>query len=132
MRDHLSVAELGSRRAALEQRLTQLRTTLLSHLDAAEDDRARLLADRVRDTEDESLADLLVDLDLADIDRDLAEVRAVEGALARLRAGRYGECLSCGAAIPVERLEAQPEAARCVRCQEVHDRTHAGPGTPSL
>ncbi len=132
MRDHLTAAEIDSRRAALEQRLGTLRSTLIAHLDTVEDDRARLLADRVRDTEDESLADLLVDLDLADIDRDVAEVRAVEGALERLRSGRYGDCLSCGADIPFERLLAQPEAARCVRCQEIYDRTHAGLGTPSL
>ncbi|MCA1825208.1 MAG: TraR/DksA family transcriptional regulator [Mycobacteriales bacterium] len=38
-------------------------------------------------------------------------------ALARIDAGSYGKCVSCGDALPDERLEARPEAARCVSCQ---------------
>jgi DnaK suppressor protein len=41
----------------------------------------------------------------------------VEAALHRLLAGTYGTCESCAEAIPVERLEIVPAAARCVRCQ---------------
>ena len=43
---------------------------------------------------------------------------AVEAALARIEAGTYGECTDCGAHITAARLHAQPEAARCVHCQE--------------
>jgi RNA polymerase-binding transcription factor len=31
--------------------------------------------------------------------------------------GRYGICRSCGETIPLERLEARPEARHCIRCQ---------------
>ena len=41
----------------------------------------------------------------------------VQDALARVEAGSYGNCVNCGAALPDERLEARPEAARCVTCQ---------------
>jgi hypothetical protein len=51
---------------------------------------ARLLADRVRDAEDEAVGNLPVDLDLTEIDRDLDERRSLEAVLGRLRAGRYG------------------------------------------
>lgn len=40
----------------------------------------------------------------------------VRHALARIDAGRYGTCESCGKAIPVERLEALPYATLCVDC----------------
>jgi RNA polymerase-binding transcription factor DksA len=43
----------------------------------------------------------------------------VLAALARLDAGTYGRCVTCGTTLPDERLEARPEAARCVNCQ--HD-----------
>jgi RNA polymerase-binding protein DksA len=40
----------------------------------------------------------------------------VDAALARIDAGTYGKCTLCGGAIPVERLEARPQAATCVPC----------------
>ncbi len=40
----------------------------------------------------------------------------VRHALARIDAGRYGICESCGKPIPVERLEALPYATLCVDC----------------
>jgi RNA polymerase-binding transcription factor DksA len=42
----------------------------------------------------------------------------VREALARLDAGTYGRCVDCGRELPDERLEARPEAARCVDCQQ--------------
>ncbi len=40
-------------------------------------------------------------------------------ALGRLDGGTYGRCVDCGTTLPDERLDARPEAARCVSCQ--HD-----------
>lgn len=40
----------------------------------------------------------------------------IDAALARLDAGTYGICESCGAPIPVERLEAIPHVRLCVAC----------------
>ncbi len=51
-------------------------------------------------------------------DRLMVEERELGEALLRLRAGTYGECVDCGAAIPFERLKAQPAALRCVACQQ--------------
>jgi len=47
-----------------------------------------------------------------------AQVRArlILGALARIKDGTYGRCLSCGEPIPYLRLSAIPEAASCVQC----------------
>lgn len=46
----------------------------------------------------------------------------VADALARIENGSYGTCIDCGKPIPDGRLEARPEAARCVACQGKHDR----------
>jgi len=62
---------------------------------------------------------------LADADREeaslevlLAQQERVREALARLDAGTYGQCVECGKQLPDERLEARPEAERCVDCQQ--------------
>jgi RNA polymerase-binding transcription factor DksA len=44
-------------------------------------------------------------------------VEAARQALARLDAGTYGTCTSCGTAIARERLEALPETPVCVVCK---------------
>jgi DnaK suppressor protein len=43
-------------------------------------------------------------------------------ALRRIEHGTYGTCGDCGARVPEGRLEARPEAARCVKCQGKWDR----------
>src|SRR5215469_4636557 len=43
-------------------------------------------------------------------------------ALRRLDDGSYGLCVDCGSPVPEGRLEAKPEAARCVTCQAKRDR----------
>jgi DnaK suppressor protein len=48
--------------------------------------------------------------------------RAVLDALARIEHGTYGTCADCGTPIPEGRLDARPEAARCVKCQAKRDR----------
>lgn len=40
----------------------------------------------------------------------------IDTALARIEAGTYGTCASCGTAIPEERLELRPFSATCVAC----------------
>jgi DnaK suppressor protein len=41
----------------------------------------------------------------------------VLAALARIQDHSYGRCVDCGRQIPEGRLEARPDAARCVDCQ---------------
>ena len=45
-----------------------------------------------------------------------AQVTAVDAALERLAAGRYGVCDRCGQPIGEDRLAARPAALTCVRC----------------
>ena len=43
-------------------------------------------------------------------------------ALHRIDLGTYGTCVDCAGPVPEGRLEAKPEAARCVACQGKLDR----------
>jgi RNA polymerase-binding transcription factor len=90
------------------------------------------IAGRVSDLEDQSLAELLVDVNLAEIGRDVQEIRAIERALRRIALGTYGICVSCGQPIERERLEAYPTANRCAACQRAYEREHATTPTPRL
>ncbi|MQA83962.1 MAG: conjugal transfer protein TraR [Streptosporangiales bacterium] len=47
---------------------------------------------------------------------------AVAAAIERIDAGTYGLCVDCGTTVPDGRLEARPEAARCVQCQSKLER----------
>ena len=46
------------------------------------------------------------------------EMEAIQAALARLDAGTYGLCETCGETISAARLTAMPMARRCISCQE--------------
>lgn len=83
------------------------------------------LAGAVRDTGDDASADLLADLDQAEVARDVHELRDLEAALERLAGGSYGSCADCGGDIAFERLLAYPTARRCLDCQRVHEKTYA-------
>jgi RNA polymerase-binding transcription factor DksA len=84
------------------------------------------------DTGDEASADLLSDLDSAELSRDLGELRELDAALARLADGKYGICVDCTGEIDFERLRAWPAAVRCFDCQRVHERTFVHPSEPKL
>ncbi len=58
------------------------------------------------------------DLELALDARETAELVAVDADLQRIKSGTYGQCVACGAGIAIARLQAAPEAERCVDCQE--------------
>lgn len=46
-----------------------------------------------------------------------AQREQVVAALERIDAGTFGRCVDCGTELPDERLDARPEAARCITCQ---------------
>ena len=84
------------------------------------------------DAGDESVAILTRDLSNAEMDRDVREVRDIRAAEARIANGQYGYCIECGAFIGVPRLEAYPSAKRCIRCQELREKTRATPPRSTL
>ncbi|HTX29255.1 MAG TPA: TraR/DksA family transcriptional regulator [Streptosporangiaceae bacterium] len=51
-----------------------------------------------------------------------AQRAEVEAALGRIEENSYGRCVDCGQEIPEGRLDARPDAARCVGCQGKHAR----------
>jgi DnaK suppressor protein len=128
----LNAEQSTTMRARLRERASQLRAEIRSTLERSADETHVRIAEQARDTEDDSFSNLIVDLNLAEIDRDAGELRRIDTALARINEGSYGQCESCGQEIPQARLQAEPTALRCVQCQELFEKTHAGNGTPRL
>ena len=66
----------------------------------------------------------LAESDRAEAMLSAARVRRalVTDAFRRLDSGTYGLCVDCGNEVPAGRLEAKPEAARCLACQSKQDR----------
>ena len=124
MRQQLDVQQVNGLRKVLRDRAQQLRDEIRATLHKSDSEQYAQIANEVRDLEDESFADLIVDVNLAEIDRDLEELRAVEDALRRIAEGGYGTCEECGLVIEPHRLQATPYATRCFDCQTTFERTH--------
>lgn len=86
----------------------------------------------VGDTADAAAADLISDIENAELSRDLQELREIDAAFARMSKGSYGTCIDCGGEIGLERLRREPTAARCFACQSVHEKTFLQPGKAKL
>ena len=120
----LNRRELIELARSMEERRTVLADEIRRTAARAREETWSDVAGEVHDFADESLADLVADLDSAEVTRDLTEVRALDAARERIADGSYGVCADCGADIPVERLRAQPVALRCIACQERHEKTY--------
>jgi len=110
--------QLRSRLAAVRE---QIRLALLRR----ETESYAQLAGQVHNSDEEALAGVLVDVNLAEIARETQEVRDIDAALARIRSGSYGVCLQCAEPIDRMRLQAYPTAKRCLACQRTYE--HTGP-----
>lgn len=116
----------------LRERAHQLRDELQRTRAKSIEESPGQVAERARDSEDDSFATLVVDTNLSEMERDVDELRMIDSALQRIDAGTYGSCVGCAQPIPIARLRAEPTAERCVQCQELFEKTHASARTPSL
>jgi DnaK suppressor protein len=130
--DDLTKEQVGELRGRLQQKQERLQQEIREELLRSDDAHYIDLAERVHDEAEESVADLLVDFSIAIVDRQIRELKEVEQALTRIAMGSYGVCIDCGEPIGFRRLEAHPEAKRCVSCQDLFERTYAQDGTPKL
>jgi DnaK suppressor protein len=124
MTRNLQNRQLDSLQAAMRARQAQLREEIRQALIKSDSEHYLQIADSVRELEDESFADLIVDVGLAEIDRDLDELRAIDAALLRMADGSYGLCEACDKPIDIRRLNLTPQAVRCIDCQTIFERTH--------
>jgi len=128
----LTVEQRSELERIIAARYKNLVVEIREEVDRSREETFGAVAGPVTDTGDEAVADLLSDLDTAEVSRDLTELRDLEAARERLAAGTYGECIGCGGEITYQRLLAYPVAKRCLECQTVHEKTYAHPAEPRL
>jgi DnaK suppressor protein len=106
------------------EQLTKLRTQLLNSSQAAEAEE-RIInsesAGQAREYEDDAQRLANLELDGALADRDVLRLARIERALQKIEDGTYGFSDESGASIPIERLEAIPEAINTLAEQEARD-----------
>jgi RNA polymerase-binding transcription factor len=95
--------ELRRNRRALRRGEDDPLDSELSHFDNHPADQATELHDQELEVTTEDILD--------------EEEQRIEEGRRALRDGTYGVCVSCGQPIPATRLEAVPEAVRCIDCQ---------------
>ena len=104
---------LEDRRREIHDKLRSLRETLPA--EAAE----------VKDTEEQSVADFVQDVDFALMQMKSETLARIDEALHRLEGGGYGECAECARPIAAARLRALPFATLCRACQEQEEQRDA-------
>jgi RNA polymerase-binding protein DksA len=114
MLDHASLNRFGT---ILERRRAELEQEMRAKLIATREVAGSAAIDQIIEGGDYANADLLATVDIAEVQRDVAELRELNAARTRLAAGVYGVCADCGADIALQRLEARPTAIRCTDCQ---------------
>ncbi len=106
--------ELETFKSTLEKRQTELAYSLRNRDDIA--------IEKTPDALDEVQLAGERELAIRNLDRESILLRHVRAALARIADGSYGVCLHCDEEISLKRLNAVPQAAYCIKCQEAADR----------
>ena len=110
--------------SAIEERRAALQQEIGEDMERSRRDTYPELAGATPDTGDEAVADVVTDQHRAELMRDVDEFEALEAARRRLADGTYGVCVDCGGEVGLERLRAEPAAARCIACQTRHEKTY--------
>ncbi|TFW23579.1 TraR/DksA family transcriptional regulator [Massilia arenosa] len=102
----------------LNERRTALHEAIRDRLHGRDDSEQRAIFNHFADGDSPAEATLLENLDVAVLEHEFRELRAVDAALKRLDFGAAGICAECGGPIAVERLRAEPTALTCIHCQQ--------------
>ncbi len=129
----LTQTQLSRLEKMLDERHASLLEEVRDELEKSENQQyVELIGRTPADAGDESVGDMLADLNLGIIDRHIEEIRDIEAAKVRIKEGSFGNCIACGQDIGFERLLAYLTAKRCIACQQQHEKTYAHGGTPKL
>ena len=108
-----------------EATLREMRSSLLTQVREQRGGtlgRADVAAERFNNAmDDRALFATEHDLDVALGERETQELHDIDGALERIRLGRFGLCTDCSAVIALARLQLNPHASRCLACQRTHE-----------
>ena len=123
---HLTAVQRQALQDALLARRAALDVQRNAHL-AGQSRAAHAREVLLQDGDDAPQRDAERELDFDRTDRDATALAEVDPALQRLAQGSYGLCTVCAEPIDPARLQASPQAARCLRCETQHERGGSRP-----
>lgn len=129
---YLTIEQREALGAQIAGRAETLRAEIAAALRQPGDSDTIHLANHLAEIDDDALADLETALDVAALERDIAELRALDDAGVRLHGPDYGVCADCEEEIPFRRMAANPAATRCTACQAGYERKQGAPRSTTI
>jgi DnaK suppressor protein len=117
MKETMNTRKFATAQKNLREQQRRLLDAIRTHLAVSGSDQMQVMANQHEATDDDAIADVLAEMDLATLAAELNELRDIQLARRRIADGSYGICVQCGSDIPAARLEASPTALRCISCQ---------------
>jgi DnaK suppressor protein len=124
---HLSNDDIKQLDQHLRLRREALLGAIRNRLHRGDEAAVMALDNPYADVREQAEADLLADTDIGQLQLELADLQAIDEALARVAGGIYGVCTGCGGRIALRRLRAQPAARMCLSCQEAFEQHRQAP-----
>ena len=114
--DYMSETQLAHFREMLESVKQELAGDIERTVHTMQDEATVFADPNDRASQESDIA-----LELRNRDRERKLIKKIDEAIARITAGEYGYCDSCGVEIGLKRLEARPTATLCIDCKTLEE-----------
>lgn len=114
--EYMNARQLAHFRTMLEEMKRELSQDIDRTVHTMQDE-ATIFAD----PNDRASQESDMSLELRNRDRERKLIKKIEETIARIDAGEYGYCESCGIEIGLKRLEARPTATLCIDCKTLDE-----------
>ncbi|MBI3919275.1 MAG: RNA polymerase-binding protein DksA [Betaproteobacteria bacterium] len=114
--EYMNLRQLAHFRKMLEEQKRELSQDIDRTVHTMQDE-ATVFAD----PNDRASQESDMSLELRNRDRERKLIKKIDETIARIDAGEYGYCESCGVEIGLKRLEARPTATLCIDCKTLDE-----------
>ncbi|HET7597049.1 MAG TPA: RNA polymerase-binding protein DksA [Burkholderiales bacterium] len=114
--EYMNARQLAHFRTMLEEMKRELSQDIDRTVHTMQDE-ATIFAD----PNDRASQESDMSLELRNRDRERKLIKKIDETIARIDAGEYGYCESCGVEIGLKRLEARPTATLCIDCKTLDE-----------
>ena len=114
--EYMNAKQLAHFRKMLEAWKAELSQDIDTTLHSMQDEQTVFADPNDRATQESDMA-----LELRNRDRERKLIKKINETIAKIEAGDYGYCESCGVEIGLERLQARPTATLCIDCKTLEE-----------
>ncbi|KAB2308315.1 RNA polymerase-binding protein DksA [Betaproteobacteria bacterium SCN2] len=114
--EYMNAKQLAHFRKILEAWKAELSQDIDTTIHSMQDEATVFADPNDRATQESDMA-----LELRNRDRERKLIKKIDETMAKIDAGDYGYCDSCGVEIGIERLQARPTASLCIDCKTLEE-----------